>query len=82
MPKAGRRGYETPDTIETDDRFIAIVCLPDTPEYRRALVGQLYEMTKWYTWDHDRTGQSTETIARDVANYLKEFILKAIEGCQ
>jgi len=77
------RGYLLPDVIPTPGDDICIrVYFPNHPAYRRALIGQLTDLGKWYTWARDPEKRGATVSGRmAIANTRTLAEMDAGTGC-
>lgn len=45
------KGWLLPNQIDPGDRMCVQFEAPDLPEYRAAIAGAIYELSKWWNWD-------------------------------
>lgn len=64
------KSWQIPDVIEYHPRVTYCVELPDKPEYHRAFLDCMSELTRWFNWQRD-----TEHRAISVVNFLKNVLL-------
>lgn len=65
-------GYLLPEQIDGHDLICLRVNVPNVREYRAAVRGALYELTKWWNWE--KTYQAGDTRATRAAAYWRELI--------
>lgn len=70
--KQKKRGYLLPDPVDGYNLICVQVQIPDAPEYRRAFVGAITELTKWWNWDKD--GNRLEKKAARAAKYWRDIL--------
>lgn len=46
-------GWILPSPIDPGTRRILAICVPDSPEWRRAVAGALQEVSYWWNWQRD-----------------------------
>lgn len=79
MPKH-KSGYLLPpeNEIETPERICVQFQMPNTEEYRIAVMGQVFELCKWWSWDKTEKGDTRASRAshmfRDTALETFQFI--------
>lgn len=56
-------GAPLPDNVETERRMCVCLCIPDEPEYRRAFIGHLAQLGKWWFWEKGGRGDDRATRA-------------------
>lgn len=56
-------GAPLPENVETDERMCVCLCIPNEPEYRRAFIGHLAELGKWWFWEKGGRGDDRATRA-------------------
>lgn len=73
------RGYTTPEPPDGYPTVCFKMEVPNAPEYRQAILGQISHLFRWYAWQRtgDRTGAET-------AEVLKQYALtmEFLESCQ
>lgn len=78
-----REGWLIPDPITGYDLVDVCLKIPDTPLYREAFLGAVYELAKQWNWDHWQIA-NTETKAAQAATYWRQLLfdhLKTGEDC-
>jgi hypothetical protein len=75
--KQRKRGYLLPDPIDGYNLICVQVQIPDAPEYRRAFVGAITELAKWWTWEKD--GNRLEKKAARAAKYWSDILTPQFE---
>lgn len=85
MPKH-KSGYLLPpdNEIETPDRICVQFQMPNTEEYRIAVMGQIFELCKWWSWDKTTKGDTRASRAshmfRDTALETFQFIDECLQS--
>jgi len=78
MSKAQRgAGYLLPEPVDGYDKIMACICVPDTLEYRAALRGALYELTKYWNWEEKRVEGQNPPV--DAAHYWLETLAEGFK---
>lgn len=57
------RGIPLPAQIVGHPTICVQFECPDVPEYRAAVMGQVFDLSKWYTWEKDGTHRAVEAAA-------------------
>lgn len=67
------RGYILPDQLTGHDLICLSMRIPDDEHYRAAVIGQVIDLTKWWTWE--KSYQPGDTRASEAASYWLELVL-------
>ncbi len=70
-----KRGYILPEPVIPSQTACVQFIMPDAPEYRRALVGALYELAKWYVWEKTVLG---DTRAKQAAELWRDLLVSSL----
>ena len=82
MPKH-KSGYLLPPEalIETPDTVCVQFTMPNTQEYRQAMMGQIFELCKWWAWDKGGKGDTRATRAAHMFRDTVFQSIKFLETC-
>lgn len=81
MPEANKRyGKSLPETIDPPERVCFIIEIPDTLQYRAALMGQLEWLADWRCWEHTQEDFYNPPADNVLAAQL--FAIAVTEACQ
>lgn len=53
-------GFPLPEVIDNGARTCVQFEIPDQPEYRQAILGHVYRMARWWSWERDGGNRSNE----------------------
>jgi len=67
-----KRGYLLPSPIDGYPLHCVQILIPDAPEYRRAFVGAIDELTRWWNWE--KNGQKDDRRATRAAKYWRTIL--------
>lgn len=72
-------GYPVPEQKDGHPPICFQMQIPNAPEYRQAILGQITHLFRWYAWERTGTREGAET-----AEVLKQYALtmQFIEDCQ
>jgi len=73
-----KSGWLIPEQITGHDLVCMSIQVPDVPEYRQAVIGAIYSLTKWFNWEKSYTPGDTR--AKQAAQYWRD-ILEINWGC-
>lgn len=80
MPEANKRyGKSLPETIDPPERVCFVIEIPDTLQYRAALMGQLEWLADWRCWEHTQEDFYNPPARNVEAAQL--FAIAVTEGC-
>lgn len=71
-----KRGFELPDVINPGDTVCVQFRIPNAPEYRRAVLGWVHELGKWYLWEKTAPG---DTRAKEAAQLFRLLLLTSMQ---
>lgn len=71
-----RLAYPLPDIAYPDNRRCVQIRIPDEPKHIQAFLGQVYALSKWFTWDRDqeKRGASVAIIWKEIFDELIDSI--------
>lgn len=69
-------GYLLPDPVTGYDTICLTVQIPNVREYRAAVVGHLYQLANWWTWEKSYIGNDTR--ARDAAAMFRRLLVDTL----
>jgi hypothetical protein len=62
-------GYRLPEQLTDHELLCLSIPVPNNREYRAALWGALFELSKWWNWEKDGTNR-----AKEAADYWKDLL--------
>lgn len=71
-----KRGFELPSVINPGNTVCVQFQIPNAPEYRRAVLGHVQELGKWYVWEKTTLG---DTRASEAAQIFRDLFLETLE---
>lgn len=76
-----KRGFILPQTIDPGATVCVSFEIPNDPEYRRATLGHVYELAKWYQWEQTQTGDTRAKQAAELFGQLLDatFVIQECE---
>lgn len=78
-----KTGAPLPENVETDKLTCVTLAIPDEPEYRRAFLGQVWAMGRWFFWE--KSGEPGDRRAKKAAevwrNALERFLCMGSNPC-